>query len=113
MNRLAPVTSDNWRALARVRPTDDQQRWVADVTFYLCLSAYDGLWRSCAVLDDGGAAVGHVMWAVDPDDDSHWIGGLVIDAHGASAAYLVCVLAGGIAALAAQALHRTPEPVAP
>jgi diamine N-acetyltransferase len=81
MNRLAPVTSDNWRALARVRPTDDQQRWVSDVTFYLCLSAYDGLWRSCAVLDDGGAPVGHVMWAVDPDDDSHWIGGLVIDAQ--------------------------------
>lgn len=81
MNRLAPVTSDNWRALARVRPTDDQQRWVADVTFYLCLTTYDGLWRSCAVLDDGGDAVGHVMWAVDPDDDSHWIGGLVIDAQ--------------------------------
>jgi diamine N-acetyltransferase len=52
---------------------------VADVTYYLCLSAYDGVWRSCAVLDDG-VTVGHVMWAVDPEDDSHWIGGLVIDA---------------------------------
>jgi len=37
-----------------------------------------GLWRSHAVLDDG-VTVGHVMWAVDPEDDSHWIGGLVID----------------------------------
>ena len=77
---LAPVTSDNWRVLARVRPTDHQRRWVADVTYYLCLSAYDGLWRSCAVLDDEGTTVGHVMWAVDPEDDSHWMGGLVIDA---------------------------------
>jgi diamine N-acetyltransferase len=51
------------------------------VTYYLCLSAYEGLWRSCAVLDDGGTTVGHVMWAVDPEDDSHWLGGLVIDAE--------------------------------
>ena len=78
---LAPVTSDNWRDLARVRAADHQREWVAEVTYYLCLSAYGGLWRSCAVLDDGGTTVGHVMWGVDPDDDSHWIGGLVIDAE--------------------------------
>jgi diamine N-acetyltransferase len=80
MTRLAPVTADNWREVARVAVADHQRRWVADVTYYLCLSAYGGQWRSCAVLDDGGTTVGHVMWAVDPDDDSHWIGGLVIDA---------------------------------
>jgi diamine N-acetyltransferase len=78
---LAPVTSDNWRDLARVDAADHQREWVADVTYYLCLSAYDGVWRSCAVLGDGGTTVGHVMWAVDPADDSHWIGGLVIDAE--------------------------------
>ena len=76
---LAPATSDNWRDIARVQAADHQRRWVADVTYYLCLSAYDDLWRSCAVLDDGGTTVGHVMWAVDLEDDSHWIGGLVID----------------------------------
>ena len=38
------------------------------MSYYLCLSAYEGLWRSCAVLDDGGTTVGHVMWAVDPED---------------------------------------------
>jgi diamine N-acetyltransferase len=77
---LAPVTSDNWRDIARVRAADHQRRWVADVTYYLCLSAYDELWRSYAVVDDG-TTVGHVMWAVDPEDDSHWLGGLVIDAE--------------------------------
>ena len=77
---LAPVTADNWREVARVRAAEHQRRWVADVTYYLCLSAYDGLWRSCAVQDEDSATVGHVMWAVDPEDDSHWIGGLVIDA---------------------------------
>jgi diamine N-acetyltransferase len=76
---LTPATSENWRDIARVRATSPQRRWVADVTYYLCLSAYDGLWRSLAVADDQGVTVGHVMWAVDPDDDSHWIGGLVID----------------------------------
>ena len=78
---LAPVTSVNWRDVARVRAAEHQRRWVADVTYYLCLSAYDGLWRSYAVQDEREATVGHVMWAVDTDDDSHWIGGLVIDAE--------------------------------
>lgn len=78
MVSLAPATADNWRDIARVTPAEGQRDWVADVTYYLCLSAYGGLWRSCAVLDDGDT-VGHVMWAVDPDDESHWFGGLVID----------------------------------
>jgi diamine N-acetyltransferase len=75
---LVPVTSANWREVAKVRPTVDQRAWVADVLYYLCLSAYDGLWRSYAVVTRE-TIVGHVMWAVDPDDASHWIGGLVID----------------------------------
>ena len=78
---LAPATSANWRDIARVRAADPQRRWVADVTYYLCLSVYDGLWRSYAVQDESGTTVGHVMWAVDPEDHSHWIGGLVIDAE--------------------------------
>jgi len=78
MVSLAPATADNWREIARVRSAEGQRDWVADVTYYLCLSAYGGLWRSYAVLD-GDDTVGHVMWAVDPEDASHWIGGLVID----------------------------------
>jgi predicted MFS family arabinose efflux permease len=35
------------------------------------------------------------------------IGGVVIDAYGASVAYLVCVAAGAVAAMAAQALPRS------
>ena|SRR5688572_13297198 len=78
---LAPATSANWRDIARVRVAEPQRRWVADVTYYLCLSVYDGLWRSYAVQDERGTTVGHVMWAVDSEDHSHWIGGLVIDAE--------------------------------
>jgi diamine N-acetyltransferase len=78
MVTLAPVASENWRDVVAVRATDAQKVWVADVAFYLCLSAYGDVWRSCAVLD-GDVVVGHVMWGVDPEDGSHWIGGLVID----------------------------------
>ena len=78
MVSLVPATAQNWEAIARVRPAEGQRRWVADVAYYLCLSKYEGFWRSYAVLDDR-ATVGHVMWAVDPDESSHWFGGLVID----------------------------------
>lgn len=77
---LSPVSSANWREVTRVSAAASQREWVADVAYYLCLSAYDGLWRSCGVQDDDGVTVGHVMWAVDPDERSHWIGGLVIEA---------------------------------
>ena len=79
MVSLTPVTSENWRDVIAVRATETQRDWVADVTFYLCLSTYGDVWRSCAVLDGDDVVVGHVMWGVDPEDDSHWLGGLVID----------------------------------
>ena len=79
MVSLTPVTSENWRDVIAVRATEAQRDWVADVTFYLCLSTYGDVWRSCAVLDGDDVVVGHVMWGVDPEDDSHWLGGLVID----------------------------------
>jgi diamine N-acetyltransferase len=78
MVSLTPVTSENWRDVLAVRATEAQGGWVADVSVYLCLSAYGDVWRSCAVLD-GDVVVGHLMWGVDPEDDSHWLGGLVID----------------------------------
>lgn len=81
MVNLSPATSENWRDIAAVRAADDQREWVADSVYYLCLSAYGGLWRSYAVQAENGEVVGHVMWAVDTEDDSHWIGGLVVDAR--------------------------------
>lgn len=78
MVTLVPATARNWEGIARVRPAEGQRRWVADVAYYLCLSAYEGFWRSYAVVE-GDTTVGHVMWAVDPEEHSHWFGGLVID----------------------------------
>ncbi|GAA1479049.1 hypothetical protein GCM10009623_34950 [Nocardioides aestuarii] len=37
------------------------------------------MWRNLGALEDG-TAVAHVMWGVDDEDGSRWIGGLVVDA---------------------------------
>ena len=56
-----------------------QRRFVAPVEHYLELcDRPDSPWRPFAVLEYG-EVVGFVMHGVDPDDDSAWIGGLVID----------------------------------
>lgn len=76
--RLVAVGADNWRACADIRPNEGQRRWVADVTYYLCLCSYGDAWHPVAIEADG-EVVGFLMWAVD-DDASRWIGGLVVDA---------------------------------
>jgi diamine N-acetyltransferase len=77
--RLVDVGADNWRACAALRPRDDQRRWVADVTHYLCLCTYGDTWHPLAI-EVGDDITGFLMWGVD-DDASRWIGGLVIDAE--------------------------------
>jgi diamine N-acetyltransferase len=77
---LAEITDDNWRAVADVAPHDEQHRFVAALgARYLLLSMRGGVWHSLAVVADD-AVVGHVMWAYDGDDRTHWIGGMLIDA---------------------------------
>lgn len=77
---LSEISDDNWRAVADVAPHDEQRRFVAALgARYLLLSMRDGLWHSLAIQADG-AVVGHVMWAYDKNDGTHWIGGMLIDA---------------------------------
>jgi diamine N-acetyltransferase len=76
---LADVTDNNWRAVADVTPRDDQRRFVAtSAARYLLLSLREGVWHSLAVRA-GDTVAGHVMWARDDEDGSHWIGGMLID----------------------------------
>jgi len=74
---LHPVTSANWRACAALSVRTDQARFVAPVTYYLCLCAYGDTWQPMAVVRDG-MVVGFCMYGID-DDGSAWIGGLIID----------------------------------
>ena len=79
MVELDAVDEGNWEACAALRCAPGQERFVASVSFYLCLCHYEGTWQPLAIRA-GDDVVGFVMWAVDPADGSHWIGGLVIDA---------------------------------
>jgi diamine N-acetyltransferase len=77
---LRQIDDSNWREVADVAPRDDQRTFVAALgARYLLLSMRGGLWNSLAVVADA-TVVGHVMWALDTDDGSHWLGGMMIDA---------------------------------
>jgi diamine N-acetyltransferase len=77
---LRKVTAENWRDVVRIEPRGDQGRFVASVAYYLNLCHYGEEWQPVALYDQGGP-VGFAMWGYDAEDDSHWIGGLLIDAE--------------------------------
>lgn len=77
---LEEITDENWRDVADMAPADDQRRFVAALgARYLLLSLRGGTWNSLAVRA-GDEVVGHVMWAYDEEDGTHWIGGMVVNA---------------------------------
>ena len=75
---LQLVDAANWRACADLEVAAEQRDFVSPVARYLCLCHYGDVWHPLAVCA-GDEVVGFVMWAVDPSDQSGWIGGLVID----------------------------------
>ncbi|NML51187.1 GNAT family N-acetyltransferase [Streptomyces sp. R302] len=77
---LEEITDDNWRDVADVAPADEQRRYVAALAArYLLLSQRGGVWTSLGVRADHDI-VGHVMWAYDDKDGTHWIGGMMVSA---------------------------------
>jgi diamine N-acetyltransferase len=76
---LQKVTAENWRDVVRIEPRGDQRRFVASVAYYLNLCHYGEEWQPVALYEQG-EPVGFAMWGYDAEDDSHWIGGLIIDA---------------------------------
>lgn len=75
--RLVEIGPENWRTVAAVAARPDQAKFVANTTYYLCLSHFDRVWN-CFGIESDGEMVGHVMWGLENDEG--WIGGLVIDA---------------------------------
>lgn len=76
---VVPATDDLRGACVALEVEPDQRRFVSPVVDYLALCERPGSpWRPFAVLR-GDRVVGFVMHGIDPDDDSAWIGGLVID----------------------------------
>ncbi|WP_329540329.1 hypothetical protein [Streptomyces sp. NBC_01358] len=76
---LREVGDENWREVADIAPLDDQRSHApAMAARYLLLSMREDTWNSLAVHADD-TVVGHVMWGLDDEDGSHWIGGMLID----------------------------------
>jgi diamine N-acetyltransferase len=86
---LRDVTADNWRAVVRIEPREDQGRFVASVALYQ---------------DD--EPVGFAMWGYDAEEDSHWIGGFVIDAKHQGKGYGRAAMEALLDHLAAQPGYR-------
>ena len=80
---VEPVTGETWRDVASLRVTESQRAFVAEPAYYLCLCCYGDLWHPLAVRADNARAestiVGFLMWAIDPEDRSCWLGGILID----------------------------------
>jgi len=77
---LQPVGNNNWRDVINLEITEPQREFIARPEYYLALCAYGGLWNPLAVYL-GDQVIGFMMWAVDPADQSCWLGGIFIDHH--------------------------------
>jgi diamine N-acetyltransferase len=76
---LEVVDADNWQACTALEVEQSQQRFVAPVAYYLaCVLTGGSPWQPLAIRV-GEEVVGFVMWGIDPEDESFWIGGLIID----------------------------------
>jgi diamine N-acetyltransferase len=75
---LRPVDGDNWRDIAHLQVAPSQREFVAEPSYYLALCCYGKDWRPLAIYL-GEQVIGFMMWAVDPADDSCWLGGIMIE----------------------------------
>jgi diamine N-acetyltransferase len=75
---LEPVTADNWESCVALKVRRHQRRYVAEVSYYLCLCVYGSTWHPVSILRDD-TVVGFFMWAIENDGTGN-VGGLVIDA---------------------------------
>jgi diamine N-acetyltransferase len=78
---IEPVTSSNWRAVAKLGVNPEQERFVAPVLRYLALCAYGGLGWEPFAIHRGGELIGFVMSGAEEEDNSYWIGGFIIDSR--------------------------------
>lgn len=75
---LCPVDRDNWREVAKLEVNEAQRKFVTEPSYYLALCNYGGLWQPLAIYL-GEQVIGFMMWAMDSDDGSCWLGGILID----------------------------------
>lgn len=70
------VDSDNWREVAKLSVSEEQLQFVTTPSYYLALCCYSS-WHPLAVYKKD-KVIGFMMWGID-DDESCWLGGILID----------------------------------
>ena len=70
------VHSDNWRDVAKLSVSEEQSQFVAAPSYYLALRCYS-TWHPLAIYHED-TVIGFMMWGID-DDESCWLGGILID----------------------------------
>lgn len=76
---LRPVDAGSWRDVAALTVASGQDRFVAAPTYYLALCAYGDVWQPMSVRDAADQVVGFLMWGIDDEDGSCWLGGVLVD----------------------------------
>ena len=76
---LRPVDAGSWRDVAALTVAPGQERFVAAPTYYLALCAYGDVWQPMSVHDADDSVVGFLMWGIDDEDGSCWLGGVLVD----------------------------------
>jgi diamine N-acetyltransferase len=102
---LRPVDRDNWREVANLKVAESQREFVAEPSYYLALCCYGELWQPLAIYL-GEQVIGFLMWAVDPEDGSCWLGGILIDQSYQRRGYGRQAIQAAIAMLAEEHGHR-------
>jgi diamine N-acetyltransferase len=98
---LRPVDRTNWNGIVQLTVFEEQRAYVAEPAYYLALCCYGGLWRPLAVYADEHV-IGFMMWAIDPEDGSCWLGGIVIDHRVQGRGYGTAAVREAIALLGAE-----------
>jgi diamine N-acetyltransferase len=75
---LWDVSGDIRRRCIALDVHDPQRAFVAPVATYLAMCDDEGVWTPVAVCRDDDV-VGFAMWGHDRDEDSHWVGGVLVD----------------------------------
>lgn len=102
---LEPVNKENWRGVAQLKVTPEQQTFVAEPCYYLALCCYGGIWQPLAIMLDRDV-IGMCMWGIDPEDGSCWLGGVLIDQSHQGRGYGKAALQTALNMLAEQHGHR-------
>lgn len=76
---LCPVGATTRPAVLALGVRSEQASFVATPDTYLRMCDPDNVWQPLAVVEDD-RVVGFLMWGIDDEDASCWLGGFIIDA---------------------------------